>query len=189
MIERFWNWRVSVCLVDRNSVFGFVDFFYWEAIVEFNEGAIEGVVIKGLSKYLDSRGWLCELFRKDEVNEEDFPQMAYCSLTYPGVVRGPHAHEDQTDLFFFVGPGNFEIRLWDNRSDSKTKGNFIKFYAGHDRPAFVLVPPGVVHGYKVIGSEPGLVFNAPNRLYAGWGKAGPVDEIRYEEEEDSPFSF
>ncbi len=157
--------------------------------MEFKNGEIRGVEIKALSKFLDARGWLCELFRRDELKEADFPQMAYCSLTYPGVVRGPHAHNDQTDLFYFIGPGNFEIRLWDNRKDSETYGNFMRFYAGHDCPKSVLVPPGVVHGYKVIGTEPGLVLNAPNRLYAGWGRNEPVDEVRYEEDQDSPFSF
>jgi dTDP-4-dehydrorhamnose 3,5-epimerase len=51
----------------------------------------------------------------------------------------------------------------------------------------VIVPPGVVHGYKNIGDKPGWVFNAPNRLYAGRGKQEPVDEIRHEDEDGSPF--
>jgi len=160
-----------------------------EEQVEFQKGEIDGVVIRHLSRFLDSRGWLCELFRKDELEGQAFPQMAYCSLTYPGIVRGPHAHREQTDLFCFLGPGNFEIRLWDNRMESATYGLFMQFYAGQDAPRFVLVPPGVVHGYRVIGNRPGLVFNAPDKLYAGWNRKEPVDEIRYEEEEGSPFTF
>ena len=157
--------------------------------MKFQNGEIDGVIIKTLAKYLDSRGWLCELFRKDELESGDFPRMAYCSLTYPGIIRGPHAHRDQTDLFYFIGPGNFEVRLWDNRPDSKTYGSFMKFHAGQDSPRFVLVPPGVVHGYRATGTEPGLVFNAPNRLYAGVEKKELVDEIRYEEKNDNPFVF
>jgi len=158
-------------------------------ITEFKKGMIEGVTVKELKKYLDTRGWLCELFRKDELDPSIFPQMAYCSMTYPGVVRGPHAHVDQTDLFYFVGPGNFEVRLWDNRQDSDTYGILQIVHAGQDCPRLVVVPPGVVHGYKVTGTVPGLVFNSPNRLYAGEGKREPVDEIRYEERPDSPFRF
>jgi dTDP-4-dehydrorhamnose 3,5-epimerase len=52
---------------------------------------------------------------------------------------------------------------------------------GQSSPAAVWIPPGVVHAYRNIGEVPGLVFNAPNRLYAGWGKHEPVDEIRHEE--------
>ena len=152
-------------------------------------GQIEGVVVKRLRKHLDHRGWLCELFRADEIPQDILPQMSYCSLTYPGVTRGPHAHRYQTDLFCFVGPGNFEIRLWDNRSDSSTFKNMLKLYGGADSPLCVIVPPGVVHGYKVIGTEPGIVFNSPNKLYGGYGRKDEIDEIRYENLKDSPFDF
>jgi dTDP-4-dehydrorhamnose 3,5-epimerase len=46
-----------------------------------------------------------------------------------------------------------------------------------------------VHAYKNIGSADGIVFNAPNMLYAGEGKRSPVDEIRHEEEYGSPFTL
>jgi dTDP-4-dehydrorhamnose 3,5-epimerase len=51
------------------------------------------------------------------------------------------------------------------------------------------VPPGVVHAYKNIGQDNGIVFNAPNRLYAGEGKKTQVDEIRHEEAEGSLYSL
>ncbi len=155
----------------------------------FKTGKIKGVILKELKKFVDDRGWLCELFREDELPKEIMPVMSYCSLTYPGIARGPHAHKHQTDIFCFIGPGNFEIRLWDNRPDSATYGVMQRLFAGADRPMSITVPPGVVHGYKVVGTEPGLVFNCPNRLYAGQGKKEEVDEIRYEEDENSPFRF
>ncbi len=37
------------------------------------------------------------------------------------------------------------------------------------------------------GTENGWVFNGPNRLYAGKGKKEKVDEIRHEEEVNSPY--
>jgi len=156
---------------------------------KFKQGTIDGVIVRELTRYLDHRGWLCELFRRDELDEEVVPQMAYCSLTYPGIARGPHAHCFQTDIFCFVGPGNFDIRLWDNREESSTYGTMQRIFAGADKPLCVIIPPGVVHGYKVVGTEPGMVFNCPNRLYAGEGRKKEVDEIRYEDEKDSPFSF
>ena len=54
-------------------------------------------------------------------------------------------------------------------------------------PAAVWIPPGVVHAYRNVGDVSGLVFNAPNRLYAGWGKKEPVDEIRHEDAEPGIF--
>ncbi len=156
---------------------------------KFKDGCIPDAYIRNFSRYLDERGWLCELYRHDELDPGSYPRMAYASLTLPGIIRGPHAHKGQTDLFCFIGPGNFKLILWDNRPDSGTYGIRQVIYAGQDSPLSVLVPPGVVHGYKSLGPGPGLVFNAPNRLYAGEGKKEPVDEIRYESKPDSPFKF
>jgi len=155
--------------------------------VKFERGAIEGEVVRNLTKHVDERGWLCELFRQDEIPAEIYPVMAYASLTLPGVARGPHAHERQWDYFCFLGPSNFKVYLWDNRPGSPTYGRMMVLYAGEDAPRAVAVPPGVVHAYRNIGPRPGLVFNAPNRLYGGWGRSEPVDEVRWEDRPDSPF--
>lgn len=153
----------------------------------FRSGPIEGVLWMSLQRYADGRGWLCELFRQDEVPADCCPVMAYLSMTDEGVARGPHEHVDQVDCFCFLGPSNFRIYLWDNRPSSRTYGNFQTEVVGADNPARLIVPPGVVHAYKNVGSLPGLVFNGPNRLYRGPGKTEAVDEIRHEETPDSPF--
>jgi len=157
---------------------------------KFQEGPIEGVIIKDLTKYDDHRGWLTEIFRKDEIEPDMMPAMAYVSLTHSGIARGPHEHRDQADLFAFTGPGTFKVYLWDNREDSPTYNNKHVFLAGEEKRT-VYVPPGVVHAYKVVSDVEGVVINLPNRLFAGEGKKEPVDEIRWEEEEmkDSPFKL
>jgi len=60
-------------------------------------------------------------------------------------------------------------------------------YAGQDNPSLIVVPPGVVHGYKNIGPEPGMVVNFPDKLYKGIGRREDVDEIRYESDPNSVF--
>jgi dTDP-4-dehydrorhamnose 3,5-epimerase len=153
----------------------------------FSEGAIEGVVVRKLKKYFDDRGWLTELFRHDELQEEFFPAMSYISSTNPGVARGPHEHRDQADLFCFIGPSNFKLRLWDNRKDSRSFGAVMTMVVGEDDPAAVLIPKGVVHGYQNVGEVDGIVINCPNRLYAGAGRKEEVDEIRHENADESIF--
>ena len=153
----------------------------------FREGPIEGLVVKPLERLEDARGWLIELYREDELAPGLRPVMAYASQTLPGVVRGPHAHRRQTDCFAFVGPGDFKLYLWDTRTDSPTSGNRQTLVVGESNRQFVLIPPGVVHAYRNVSQVPALVFNAPNRLYAGAGRKEPVDEIRYEDRPDSPF--
>ena len=153
----------------------------------FMDGEIDGVAFRPLRIHHDSRGWLVELFRQDELEEERWPVMTYLSATLPGVTRGPHEHVDQTDGFAFVGPSDFQLVLWDTRPESPTRGRRWVVVVGESNPAAVWIPPGVAHAYRNIGDVPGLVFNGPNRLYAGWGKKDPVDEIRHEDAEPGRF--
>jgi dTDP-4-dehydrorhamnose 3,5-epimerase len=155
--------------------------------MHFTPGPINGVLWKPLKKFHDSRGWLLELFRHDELPAEFHPVMAYISMTEPGVARGPHEHADQADCFCFVGPSNFKLFLWDNRPNSPTYGNMQSEVVGVDKPMLVIIPAGVVHAYKNVGGEQGIVFNCPNRLYKGAGRKEAVDEIRHEEEAGSPY--
>lgn len=153
----------------------------------FKDGPIEGIEIKELKRFSDDRGWLMELFRNDEVPGEYIPAMTYVSLTRPGVARGPHEHMDQADYFCFAGPSDFKVYLWDNRTESPTFGNRMAFIAGESNPSVVIVPKRVVHAYRNVGTEDGLVINCPNRLFKGEGKKEPVDEVRYENDPKSPY--
>src|SRR6516162_2531117 len=147
--------------------------------MQFHPGEIDGVIWRPLKKYNDKRGWLCELFRDDEVPPELHPVMAYVSETDAGVTRGPHEHVDQADFFCFLGPSNFKLRMWDNRPSSRTFGVVMTLTAGEDHPRAVIVPKGVVHAYQNVGHVEGVVINCPNRLYMGRTRREKVDEIRH----------
>jgi dTDP-4-dehydrorhamnose 3,5-epimerase len=148
----------------------------------FKVGEIKDVVVRELRKFTDERGWLTELFRHDELTAEFFPVMSYTSSTKPGIARGPHEHVDQADLFCFIGPSNFKLRLWDNRPESETFNNVVTLVVGEDYPRSVLIPAGVVHSYQNVGEVDGIVFNFPNRLYMGVDKREEIDEIRHEDD-------
>jgi dTDP-4-dehydrorhamnose 3,5-epimerase len=156
-------------------------------MMDFKKGSIEGALVTPVKKYIDERGWLAETFRHDELEPRFHPVMAYTSLTLPGVVRGPHEHVDQADLFLFFGPGNFKIWMWDNRKESPTYLNKMVVYGGEDNPLRVLVPPGVVHAYRNVSASPAVVHNFPNQLFMGQNKKQPIDEIRHEDDPRSPF--
>ena len=128
--------------------------------MSFRSGEIDGVVIRELSRHSDDRGWLAELFRSDETPHEMLPVMGYVSSTEPGVVRDPHEHREQSDL-----------------------------EAGAEQPKSMIIPPGVVHAYRNIGTTAGWVFNLSNRLYAGEGRKEEVDEIRHENDPNTMFKL
>lgn len=155
----------------------------------FKDAPINGVAVKILGKYSDKRGWLIETFRNDELLTEFHPAMSYISMTHPQVARGPHEHIEQADLFGFIGPSIFKIYLWDNRKDSHTYLHKMIIVAGEGEPKSILVPPGVVHAYKNIGNQLGMVTNYPNRLFMGSGKKEKVDEIRHENDPNTIFKI
>ncbi len=155
----------------------------------FRKGAIQGVQVRSLKKHQDNRGWLTEIFRSDELASNILPVMSYISETLPGATRGPHEHEDQTDYFCFLGPSTFRLVLWDNRLTSPTYWSRQELVVGEENPCVVIVPEGIVHAYRNVGDNPGWVINCPNRLYSGYGRKQPADEIRHESDPDTPFSI
>jgi dTDP-4-dehydrorhamnose 3,5-epimerase len=68
--------------------------------------------------------------------------------------------------------GMFQVALVDLRKQSPAFGARNTLYLGALRPWQLLVPPGVAHGYKVIGTGPGLLVYVTDRFY------DPKDEGR-----------
>ncbi|GBE39698.1 hypothetical protein BMS3Bbin08_02329 [bacterium BMS3Bbin08] len=145
---------------------------------------MKGFEIKELQVHEDQRGWLAELMRVDETSLK--PLMAYVSMTRPDVGRGPHEHRSQTDYMCFLG--RFRLYLWDNRKDSATFREH-RTVETSGVPTVAVIPPGIVHAYKNIDPANGFVINLPDRLYRGQGKKEEVDEIRHENDPDSPFKI
>lgn len=148
---------------------------------------INGVLIRKLTKQTDDRGFLMEIFRKDE--DKFIPAMSYISHTKYGVSRGPHEHRTQADFFCFTGPGEFELYLWDNREDSSTYKEKSVITVGELNPCSVIVPAGVVHGYKAISENGAFSINLPDKLFMGEKKSEEIDEIRHEADPNSEFKI
>ena len=65
-----------------------------------------------------------------------------------------------------------QVALVDLRTASNTFGRKNTLFVGELRPWQVLIPPGVAHGYKVIGSTPAMLVYVTNQFYS------PADEGR-----------
>jgi dTDP-4-dehydrorhamnose 3,5-epimerase len=135
---------------------------------------IAGVEITPFRLWPDDRGYFLEVARLRQGLIAGFdPQQTQVSaaLSYPGTIKAFHYHLFQTD-FWVPTAGMFQVALVDLRKDSPTFGLRNTFYIGSLRPWQLLVPPGIGHGYKVIGDEAGLLVYVTNRLY------NPKDEGR-----------
>ncbi|NQU44485.1 dTDP-4-dehydrorhamnose 3,5-epimerase family protein [bacterium] len=124
---------------------------------------IDGVQIKRLKVIPDERGFLMEMLRCDDPFFQKFGQV-YATTAYPGVVKGWHYHKKQTDHFVIV-KGMMKVALYDDREDSPTRGTVNEFFMGEQNPILLVIPPGVLHGMKGIGSEPAFLVNCCSEPY------------------------
>ena len=89
---------------------------------------IDGIKIKNLKVMCDGRGRLMEMLRCDDEIFSNFGQ-AYMTSTFPGVVKGWHYHEAQTDNIVCVS-GMIKLVVCDKRKEVDTRnrpGDGIQF--------------------------------------------------------------
>jgi dTDP-4-dehydrorhamnose 3,5-epimerase len=135
---------------------------------------IDGVVIRPYDVWPDDRGYFLEVVRLKQGLAAPFPTestQVSAALSYPAAIKAFHFHRRQTDLWS-PAQGMFQVALVDLRPGSRTFGLKNTLYAGALKPWQILIPPGVGHGYKVIGQQPGMLVYVTDRLY------DPQDEGR-----------
>ncbi len=126
--------------------------------------------------YPDDRGCFTELFR---VGASPLTQgLARCetlqismAVSYPGTIKALHYHFEQTD-FWAPLIGTFQVVLCDLREGSPTHGGLNTLFLGALRPWRLKIPPGVGHGYKIVGPETATLIYLTDRFY------NPGDEGR-----------
>ncbi len=124
---------------------------------------IDGVKVRKLRLIPDERGFLMEMMRTDWDEFEKFGQ-TYITAVYPGVVKGWHYHQKQTDHFICVH-GMAKVVLYDGREGSPTQGEINEFFMGTLNPIMLKISRGVMHGFKGISEEMTLIVNVPTELY------------------------
>lgn len=135
---------------------------------------IAGIELKPFPIWPDDRGYFLEIARLGQGLVESFPgtgSQVSAAVNYPGIIKAFHYHKFQTDYWVPVA-GLLQVVLVDLRRGSSTYGAKNTLYVGALRPWQVLIPPGVAHGYKVIGEQPSTLVYITNRTY------DPKDEGR-----------
>ena len=139
---------------------------------------IPGVEVEPFLLWPDDRGSFGELFRfggqgiaRDFAPAELNRIQVSFAVSYSGVIKAIHYHFEQTDLWAPV-KGMFQVFLCDLRESSPACGRINTLFIGDLRPWKLRIPPGVGHGYKILGNKPGQLVYAMNRYY------NPQDEGR-----------
>jgi dTDP-4-dehydrorhamnose 3,5-epimerase len=135
---------------------------------------IDQVQIRPFPLWPDDRGYFLEVARIGQGLVADFPHestQVSAALNYPGIIKAFHYHRNQTD-FWVPAAGLMQVALVDLRRGSRTYAAKNTIYVGALRPWQIVIPPGVAHGYKVIGEQPSVLIYVTNRTY------DPKDEGR-----------
>ncbi|MCL4118946.1 UNVERIFIED_CONTAM: hypothetical protein GTU68_063529 [Idotea baltica] len=139
---------------------------------------INGVKFKLLVSHGDDRGFFREIIRQTDsfFDDDGFSQWSHSKMQ-KGVVKAWHYHHIQTD-WWYIPIGQTETVLIDDRKESSTYREKLVFKMGdpsisEDTLAVcVKIPPGVLHGCKVLSDEAHL-FYITSEVY------NPKDEGRY----------
>ena len=155
---------IPECETGIGSVIGSVD----------SQELIAGVRLQSLAVYPDDRGYFLEVQRMGRGLAADFPaatSQVSAAWNYAGAIKAFHFHLHQTDCWT-PARGLLQVALVDLRVVSPTFGRRNTMYVGPLRPWQILIPPGVGHGYKVIGGEDAMLIYMTDRFY------NPQDEGR-----------
>lgn len=159
---------------------------------------IDGVLTIQLRSFADERGFFIERFNADAFKAAGLP-IDFCqdnhSRSKPGVIRGLHY---QTDPAQGKLVGVIRGRIWDVavdiRPDSPTFGQHVDVELSDENGRLIWMPPGIAHGFCVLGDEPadvlykvdrpynkqtegGILWNDPD-LAIAWPVAAPIVSAR-----------
>lgn len=126
---------------------------------------IDGVEIKDLTIHPDDRGMFTEVIKATDsfVSEHTFAQISH-TVTFPGVIKAFHWHKYQDD-YWYCAVGNVRVGLVDLRADSPTEGQMMSICLGEWDRKVLKIPPGVAHGYQVLGTVPAQLIYYTTRPY------------------------
>lgn len=116
---------------------------------------IDGVIIKQLRKIPDERGMIMKMQESTDNEFVGFGEI-YFSTVFPGVIKGWHLHKDTT-LNYAVISGMIKLVLYDDRQNSRSKGELMEIFIGDNNYCLVQIPPKVWNGFKGLGEKEAIV--------------------------------
>jgi dTDP-4-dehydrorhamnose 3,5-epimerase len=120
-------------------------------VSETLDTGVHGAKLIKLKKFGDDRGFFFEAFRASWFTDRQRWVQWNVSHSQGNVVRGLHFHKLQTD-FWIVPEGKVLVALVDLREKSPTYRIAECIPLSADDPHGLYIPPGVLHGYKILGS-------------------------------------
>jgi dTDP-4-dehydrorhamnose 3,5-epimerase len=125
---------------------------------------IDGVVVRYQRPIEDRRGEILEIYRPSWGVHPDPLVHVYQVRIRPGAIKGWVMHEQQEDRLFFL-TGVLRWALYDDRPASPTRGLVNDLVFSERAPALLVIPRGVFHAVRNIGTTDAMFVNMPTRPY------------------------
>ncbi len=131
---------------------------------------IDGVKVVDLKRFNDDGGSFIELARLTNGNPELLPEVNIKQINFsemlPNVIKAFHVHIKQTDIWFVPPKDKILLVLVDIREDSPTKGLQMRIPLGDYKSKLVVIPPGIAHGCKNIGTDTGQIIYFVSSIFS-----------------------
>ena len=114
---------------------------------------IDGPKIIKTTIFKDSRGFLKEVYRKNIINNTDFP-FDVMSFSKKNVLRGLHmqTHKPQAKIITVTHGKIFDVAV-DLRKKSKTFGKYVGIMISDKDDFSFYIPEGFAHGFMCLSKE------------------------------------
>ena len=124
----------------------------------------EGVSFYDVTTQVDERGSLVELY-DPRWNWHPAPMVyAYYFTVSPGIIKGWGMHLEHDDCYFLL-TGEMEVHLYDDRTDSPTRGLVASVVMSEYQRRVLCIPAGIWHADRSIGSRDATGVNFPTQPY------------------------
>jgi dTDP-4-dehydrorhamnose 3,5-epimerase len=125
---------------------------------------IAGVVLRYQRPIEDRRGEVLELYRPSWGVHPDPLVFVYQVRLRPRAIKGWVTHEFQDDRLSIIS-GALRWALYDDRPDSPTRGLLNDLVVTDRAPGLLIIPRGVWHAVRNIGTSDAIFVNMPTQPY------------------------
>ena len=121
---------------------------------------IDGVVITKRKIIRDDRGQVMHMLRNNDKVFKSFGEIYFSTINY-NKIKAWHLHKEAT-LNYVCIKGKVKLVLYDDRSDSSSKGKLEEIILSPDNYNLITIPNNVWNGFKGLDKEESIIANCLN---------------------------
>ena len=118
---------------------------------------IDGVIVNSLKQIADERGKVMHMMRDDSEGFVGFGEI-YFSTIYFDKIKAWHLHKEST-LNYTCVKGKVRLVLFDDRSDSLSKGSIQEIILSPNDYNLVTIPNNIWNGFKGLDKDESIIAN------------------------------